>query len=54
MNTKDKILNEALKLFSQKGYSAVHLSEIAKAVNIKTPSLYKHYKSKQDKAVITL
>lgn len=48
MNTKEKILIEALKLFSKKGYSAVYLSEIAEAVNIKTPSLYKHYKSKQD------
>ena len=48
MNTKDKILIEALKLFSKKGYSAVYLSEIAESVNIKTPSLYKHYKSKQD------
>ena len=48
MNTKEKILIEALKHFSKKGYSAVYLSEIAEAVNIKTPSLYKHYKSKQD------
>lgn len=48
MNTKEKILIEALKLFSKKGYSAVYLSEIAEAVNIKTPSLYKHYQSKQD------
>ena len=48
MNTKERILNEALTLFSQKGYSAVYLSEIAKAVNIKPPSLYKHYKSKND------
>lgn len=48
MNTKEKILIEALKLFSKKGYSAVYLSEIAEAVNIKTPSLYKHYKSKQN------
>ena len=48
MNTKEKILIEALKLFSKKGYSAVYLSEIAESVNIKTPSLYKHYKSKQD------
>lgn len=48
MTTKQKILNEALTLFSEKGYSAVYVGEIAKAVGIKTPSLYKHYKSKQD------
>ncbi|AMC92475.1 hypothetical protein AOC36_00240 [Erysipelothrix larvae] len=48
MNTKQKILYEALSLFSVKGYSAVNVGEIAEAVGIKTPSLYKHYKSKQD------
>ena len=48
MTTKQKILNEALSLFSEKGYSAVYVGEIAEAVGIKTPSLYKHYKNKQD------
>lgn len=48
MDTKKKILDVALKLFSEKGYSAVYLNDIAKEVNIKAPSLYKHYKSKQD------
>ncbi len=47
MTTKQKILNEALTLFSEKGYSAVFVGEIADAVGIKAPSLYKHYKSKQ-------
>ena len=48
MTTKQKILNEALSLFSEKGYSAVYVGDIAEAVGIKTPSLYKHYKNKQD------
>lgn len=48
MTTKQKILNEALTLFAEKGYSAVCVADIAKAVGIKAPSLYKHYKSKQD------
>ncbi len=48
MTTKQKILNEALALFSEKGYSDVFVGEIADAVGIKAPSLYKHYKSKQD------
>lgn len=47
-NTKQKIMIEALKLFSQYGYEAVSVDQIAKAVGIKAPSLYKHYKSKQD------
>lgn len=48
MTTKQKILHEALNLFSEKGYSAVYVGDIAAAVGIKAPSLYKHYKSKQD------
>ncbi|MBQ8796265.1 MAG: TetR/AcrR family transcriptional regulator [Clostridia bacterium] len=48
MNTKEKILKEALTLFAEKGYSAVYVSDIADAVGIKAPSLYKHYKSKQE------
>ena len=48
MDTKQKILLEALRLFSQKGYDAVSVEQIASAVGIKAPSLYKHYKSKQD------
>ena len=46
-NTKDIILGEALKLFANKGYEAVGVEEIAKAVGIKAPSLYKHYKNKR-------
>lgn len=48
MTTKQRILDEALTLFSEKGYSAVYVGDIAKAVGIKPPSLYKHFKSKQD------
>lgn len=48
MNTKKRILDEALNLFAEKGYANVFVAEIANAVGIKAPSLYKHYKSKQD------
>ena len=48
MSTKKKILDAALTLFSEKGYANVFVAEIAEAVGIKAPSLYKHYKSKQD------
>ncbi len=48
MTIKQKILIEALTLFSEKGYSAVYVGDIADAVGIKAPSLYKHYKSKQE------
>ena len=46
-DTKERILNESLKLFAQKGYEAVGVIEIADAVGIKAPSLYKHYKNKR-------
>ena len=48
MSTKKRILDEALTLFSEKGYANVFVADIAGAVGIKAPSLYKHYKSKQD------
>lgn len=47
-DTKQRILDEALRLFSQSGYDAVSVERIASAVGIKAPSLYKHFKSKQD------
>lgn len=46
--TKQRILTQALKLFSKSGYEAVSVEQIATAVGIKAPSLYKHYKSKRD------
>ena len=47
MDTKHRILDEALTLFSEKGYAHVYVSDIAERVGIRAPSLYKHYKSKQ-------
>lgn len=47
MNTKEKILDEALTLFSEKGYANVFVGDIADRVGIKAPSLYKHFKNKQ-------
>lgn len=35
-------------MFSEKGYSDVYVNDIAKAVGIKAPSLYKHFKNKQE------
>lgn len=48
MNTKELILEKSLTLFAEKGYSDVYVNEIAAAVGIKAPSLYKHYKNKQE------
>ena len=48
MHTRQRILLEALRLFSRKGYDAVSVEQIADAVGVKAPSLYKHYKNKRD------
>ena len=46
-STKDRILTAAVQLFARDGYEAVTVEQIAAAVGIKAPSLYKHYKSKR-------
>lgn len=48
MSTKEKIMREALNLFSVRGYEAVSVRDIAYAVGIKESSLYNHFKNKQD------
>ncbi|MBC2184976.1 TetR/AcrR family transcriptional regulator [Listeria sp. FSL L7-0253] len=45
--TKKLVKEAALTLFAEKGYDGTALSEIAKAVGIKTPSLYAHFPSKE-------
>ena len=47
MNTKEKIFDVALDLFSKKGYDSVSLREIADGVGIKKSSIYSHYASKE-------
>ena len=47
MNTKELILKEALKQFSQKGYNGTSMSDIAGPLGISKAALYKHFKSKQ-------
>ncbi|WP_307810546.1 TetR/AcrR family transcriptional regulator [Gelidibacter salicanalis] len=45
---KEEIIKTAAKLFKEKGYSAVTMRDLAKAVNIRAASLYNHIDSKQD------
>lgn len=47
-DTKERILREALALFSREGYEAVSVSQIAGALAMTKGALYKHYKSKRD------
>jgi AcrR family transcriptional regulator len=46
--TKQKILNCALNLFCEKGYSETSIRDIASAVGIKAGSLYNHFSSKEE------
>ena len=48
MSTKERILEEALTLFAKNGYDGTGVDLIAERVGIKGPSLYKHYKGKED------
>ena len=45
--TRATILTEARTIFARQGYAETSLREIAKAVGIKTPSLYAHFPSKE-------
>ena len=48
MSTKEKILEAALSLFAENGYDGTSVEQIANIVGIKAPSLYKHFKGKED------
>jgi AcrR family transcriptional regulator len=48
LKTREKIIYEALSLFSVHGYDAVTIREIASEVGIKESSIYNHFKNKQD------
>lgn len=44
---RDEILEAAVHLFNQNGYHATSMQDIARAINIKKPSLYHHFDSKE-------
>jgi len=46
-DTKQRILDVSLDLFSKKGFSAVSIRDICKQVEIKESSVYYHFKNKQ-------
>jgi AcrR family transcriptional regulator len=48
INTRQEILDAAAIVFSQNGYEASSLKEIADRVGIKTPSIYAHFRSKNE------
>lgn len=48
MPTRERILYAALDLISEKGYDGVGVDLIAENAGLKGPSLYRHYKGKED------
>ena len=48
MPTRERILYAALALISEKGYDGVGVDLIAESAGLKGPSLYRHYKGKED------
>lgn len=45
---KEKILNQAIKMFKEKGFSKVSIDEICDECGVTKGSFYHHYKSKND------
>ena len=48
MTTRERIVEEALTLFSIQGYQGTSVKNIADKVGIKDSSLYKHFSSKKE------
>jgi len=48
MDTRQKILDTALEMFSRRGFTAVSVRDISYAVGVKESALYKHFRNKQD------
>lgn len=48
MRTRDLILEEALKLFSERGIKETTVRDIAKAVGITEGAIYRHFRSKDE------
>ena len=52
--TRDEILEAAAQIFSQKGFHAASMQDIAQAVNLRKASLYHHVNNKQEILVAIL
>ena len=48
MDTKSKIINSSIKFFLDLGYENTSLSMIAEDIGIKKPSIYYHFKNKEE------
>jgi AcrR family transcriptional regulator len=48
LTTRQNIRQTAEKLFRERGYAAIGMRELAREVGIEAPSIYNHFKSKDD------
>jgi len=48
IDAKERIINAAIQLFSQNGYDATRVNDIATAANVNKALIYYYFKSKQD------
>jgi AcrR family transcriptional regulator len=47
LNTKERIFEASINLFSKKGFDAVSMREIGREVGIRESSIYNHYQNKE-------
>ena len=47
-DTKERILNVALEMFSQKGYEGTNIRELSASIGLVKSGIYKHYESKEE------
>ena len=47
-DTKERILDEALRQFSQKGYDGTNIRELTASLGLVKSSMYKHFNSKEE------
>lgn len=48
MKTKDRIVNSAITLFSEKGYEGTSMRELAKKAGLTAAGIYNHFKNKTE------
>jgi TetR/AcrR family transcriptional regulator, cholesterol catabolism regulator len=46
-NTRDRVLDAAIRLFADRGFEACTMRDLGSAVGIKAPALYNHFASKE-------
>ena len=47
-DTKERILEAALEMFSQKGYAGTNIRELTASLGLVKSSMYRHFKSKEE------